>query len=103
MPYVVTENCQQCRFTDCVTVCPVDAFHGDSEMVYIDPDACIDCGACEPQCPVKAIHEDREVEKNPAQSKWVEINKSKAAGLPLITKKAEPLPTAAAKKKSLGY
>jgi ferredoxin len=103
MPYVVTENCQQCRFTDCVTVCPVDAFHGDAEMVYIDPDACIDCGACEPQCPVKAIKEDREAEKNPALAAWVGINRDKAAGLPLITKKAPPLPTAEAKKKALGY
>jgi ferredoxin len=103
MPYVVTENCQQCRFTDCVTVCPVDAFHGDAEMLYIDPDACIDCGACEPQCPVKAIKEDREAEKNPALAKWVGENREKSAGLPLITKKTTPLPTAEAKKKSLGY
>ena len=103
MPYVVTENCQQCRFTDCVTVCPVDAFHGDAEMLYIDPDACIDCGACESQCPVKAIKADTDAEKNPALSSWIGVNREKAPGLPLITKKGPPLPTAEAKKKSLGY
>jgi ferredoxin len=103
MPYVVTENCQQCRFTDCVTVCPVDAFHGDTDMVYIDPDACIDCGACEPMCPVKAIKEDRTVEKVPALAKWVDLNRERAPGLPIITKKVAPLPTADAKKAALGY
>ena len=61
MTYVVTDNCQKCRFTDCVTVCPVDCFHGDKEMLYIDPDECIDCGACVPECPVDAIFPDDEV------------------------------------------
>jgi ferredoxin len=55
MTFVVTDNCQRCRFTDCVAVCPVDCFHGDAEMLYIDPNECIDCGACEPECPVNAI------------------------------------------------
>ena len=55
MTFVVTDNCQRCRFTDCVTVCPVDCFHADKDMLYIDPDECIDCGACEPECPVEAI------------------------------------------------
>ena len=54
MPYVVTDNCQRCRFTDCVEVCPVDCFYADKEMLYIHPDECIDCGACEPACPVEA-------------------------------------------------
>ena len=101
MPYVVTENCQKCRFTDCVTVCPVDAFRGDESMLYIDPDACIDCGACEPQCPVKAIYEDRDAEKNPRLKMWVEINKQNA-GLPAVGSKQTPLPTAAERKKELG-
>jgi ferredoxin len=103
MPYIVTENCQQCRFTDCVTVCPVDAFHGDDEMVYIDPDACIDCGACEPQCPVKAIVEDREIDKDPVRSKWIQINADKSPGLPVINTKQTPLPTAEARKRELGF
>ena len=55
MTFVVTDNCRKCRFTDCVAVCPVDCFHADDEMLYIDPEECIDCGACEPECPVEAI------------------------------------------------
>ena len=73
MPYVVTENCQDCRFTDCVELCPVDCFYGDERMLYIHPDECIDCGACEPVCPVKAIFVDDEL---PAEWKqYTEINK----------------------------
>ena len=56
MTFVVTDNCRKCRFTDCVAVCPVDCFHADDEMLYIDPEECIDCGACEPECPVEAIY-----------------------------------------------
>jgi len=103
VPYIVTENCQKCRFTDCVTVCPVDAFHGDAEMVYIEPDACIDCGACEPQCPVKAIYEDRDAEKKPALKPWIEINKQRSVSLPIINAKQAPLPTALDRKKELGF
>ena len=55
MTFVVTDNCKGCRFTDCVAVCPVDCFHGDADMLYIDPGECIDCGACVPACPVEAI------------------------------------------------
>ena len=55
MTFVVTGNCLRCRYTDCVVVCPVDCFHGDTEMLYIDPVECIDCGACVPVCPVSAI------------------------------------------------
>ena len=57
MTFVVTSNCHGCRYTDCVLVCPVDCFHGDQDMLYIDPDVCIDCGACEPECPNTAIYE----------------------------------------------
>ncbi len=103
MPYIVTENCQKCRFTDCVTVCPVDAFHGDADMVYIDPDACIDCGACEPQCPVKAIYEDRDAEKKANLKPWIEINKDRSPSLPIINSKQAPLPTATDRKKELGF
>ena len=55
MTTVVTDNCRGCRFTDCVSVCPVEAFHVDDEMLYINPDVCIDCSACVPECPVEAI------------------------------------------------
>ena len=57
MTTIVTDNCKGCRFTDCVTVCPVACFHYDDEMLYIDPDVCIDCSACIPECPVQAIFE----------------------------------------------
>ena len=61
MAFVVTDNCQLCRFTDCVSVCPVDCFYGDDKQLYINPDECIDCGACEPACPVAAIFPEEEV------------------------------------------
>lgn len=100
MAYVVTDNCMDCRFTDCVAVCPVECFHGDEKMLYIDPDECIDCGACEPECPVNAIYEDGQV---PADKKsWIQVNAERASGLPVIADKQEPLPTAEAKKASLG-
>lgn len=101
MTFVVTDNCLRCRFTDCVTVCPVDCFHGDADMLYIDPDECIDCGACEPECPVEAIYEEGDL---PADKKeWLQINTDRAKGLPVVSEKAEPLPTAEAKKKELGF
>jgi ferredoxin len=103
MTYVVTQNCQRCRFTDCVTACPVDAFHADAEMLYINPDDCIDCGACEPICPVHAIHEDRAIEKDPTMSEWVTINKRNAPALEKIRAKQAPLATANDRKKELGY
>ena len=55
MTYVVTETCIKCKYTDCVDVCPVDCFREGPNMLVIDPDECIDCGACEPECPVNAI------------------------------------------------
>jgi ferredoxin len=103
LTYVVTGNCQRCRFTDCITACPVDAFHADDEMVYINPDDCIDCGACEPLCPVHAIHEDRAIEKDASLQQWTEINKRNAPALVKIRTKQPALPTADARKKELGY
>jgi len=100
MPYVVTDNCNGCRFTDCVEVCPVDCFHGDEKMLYIDPSECIDCGACEPECPVQAIFEEAEVPAD--QQNWIQINADKAPDLPVVTEKADPLPGADEKKASLG-
>ena len=74
MPHVVTENCQGCRFTDCVSHCPVECFHADGEHLDIDPDVCIDCGACESVCPVSAIFPEDAV-----PDKWknyIEMNKT---------------------------
>ena len=64
MAYVVTEPCVGCKYTDCVVVCPMECFYGDERQLYIDPDDCIDCGACVPECPVEAIFLDADV---PAQ------------------------------------
>jgi ferredoxin len=101
MTYVVTENCQDCRFTDCVTVCPVDCFHGDDRMLYIDPNECIDCGACVPECPVEAIYAEEDVPENMKQ--WIQINAEKAPNLPVVNEKQDPLPTAEEKKARLGF
>ena len=61
MTYVVVESCIRCKLTDCVEVCPVDCFHEGPNFLVIDPEECIDCGACEPECPVEAIFEESEV------------------------------------------
>ena len=100
MAHVVTGNCENCRFTDCVTVCPVDCFHGDDKMLYIDPEECIDCGVCIEECPVEAIYTEDEVPED--QQKWIAINAEKAAGLPVVSDREDPLPGAAERKKTLG-
>jgi ferredoxin len=61
VPYVVTEPCANCKYTDCVVVCPTECFYGDETMLYIDPDDCIDCGGCVSECPVSAIFRDVDV------------------------------------------
>jgi ferredoxin len=101
MTFVVTENCKKCKFTDCVAVCPVECFHEDDTMLYIDPEECIDCGACQPECPVEAIFDESEVPDH--LQEWIQINADKAAGLPVITEQKDPLPGAEERKKELGF
>lgn len=101
MTTVVTDNCNGCRFTDCVAVCPVECFHYDDQMLYIDPDVCIDCSACIPECPVQAIFEEADLPED--QEKWIEINAEKAPDLPLITEQMEPLEGAEERKTELGF
>ncbi len=101
MTFVVTDNCQRCRFTDCVAVCPVDCFHGDGEMLYIDPNECIDCGACVPECPVEAIFDETQLADN--QKQWIAINAEKSVGLPVINSKLDPFPGAEERKEKLGF
>lgn len=101
MTFVVTDNCQRCRFTDCVSVCPVDCFYGDEGQLYINPDECIDCGACEPECPVSAIHDESSLPSD--KKSWIAINAQKAPQLRNITQKEPPLPTAEERKKELGF
>ena len=101
MTFVVTENCRKCRFTDCVAVCPVDCFHADEEMLYIDPEECIDCGACVPECPVEAIYDETQLPEE--LEGWINTNAEKAAALPVINDTQDPLPTAEERKKELGF
>lgn len=101
MTTVVTDNCKGCRFTDCVTVCPVECFHCDDEMLYIDPDVCIDCSACIPECPVQAIYEEDDLPED--KKEWIEINAQRAPELPVIGEKSDPLPGAEERKTELGF
>jgi ferredoxin len=86
MTYVVTENCIKCKLQDCVEVCPVDCFYEGENMLVIHPDECIDCGVCEPECPVEAIVPDTE----PNLAVWLELNADYAEKWPNITSKGEP-------------
>lgn len=92
MPFVVTGKCLKCRYSDCVEVCPVDAFYAGENMVVINPDECIDCGVCEPECPIEAIKSDEELA--PHEQKWAEINEKYSAEWPNITQSHGPLPDA---------
>src|SRR6202044_590710 len=89
MTFVVTDACIKCKYTDCVEVCPVDCFYEGENMLVINPDECIDCGVCEPECPVDAILPEAE-----NLLKWVEINREYASKWPNITTKKEALPEA---------
>jgi len=88
--YVVTENCIKCKYTDCVEVCPVDAFREGPDRLVIDPDECIHCTLCEPECPVHAIYSD---EVPVDQSHFIELNATLAKKWPKITKVHAPLET----------
>lgn len=105
MAYIVTSNCVDCAFTDCVEVCPVQCFYDGREedkMLYIHPDECIDCTACVPECPVEAIFAEEDLPDE--EERWTQINADKTLGgdLPVIEAKEDALPTAAAKKEKLG-
>jgi ferredoxin len=89
MTFVVTEQCIKCKYTDCVEVCPVDCFHEGPNFLVIDPDECIDCTLCEPECPVEAIYADDELPEG--QDAFVEINARLAKVWPVIAEmKAAP-------------
>lgn len=101
MTFVVTSNCHRCRFTDCVVVCPVDAFHGDAQMLYIDPEQCIDCGVCVRECPVGAIFADVDVPEKEAQ--WLDINRERAPELPVVNELQPELEGARQKAREVGF
>ena len=83
MTYVITENCIKCKYTDCVEVCPVDCFHEGPNMLVIDPDECIDCGACVPECPVDAIFADTDVPDE--EEFWIERNETESVDAEIAT------------------
>jgi ferredoxin len=92
MTFVVTEACVRCKYTDCVDVCPVDAFREGRNMLVIDPDECIDCAVCVPECPVNAIFAEEDVPAD--QQAWTSINAELAPAWPAITRKKPAPPDA---------
>lgn len=92
MTYVVTESCIRCRYTDCVDVCPVDCFKAGPNFLVIDPNECIDCAVCVPECPVNAIYADEDVPED--QREFIELNRELALAWPAITKRMAALPDA---------
>jgi len=83
MTHVVTESCIKCKYTDCVDVCPVDCFHEGPNMLVIDPDECIDCAVCIPECPVNAIIPEEDLSEE--QRKFTPLNAELAKIWPVIT------------------
>lgn len=88
MTFVVNENCIRCKLTDCVEVCPVDCFYEGPNMLVINPDECIDCALCEPECPVNAIFAEDELPAD--QQEFLEINKRLSAQWPNINMRKDP-------------
>ncbi|MEJ2361695.1 MAG: ferredoxin family protein [Gammaproteobacteria bacterium] len=88
MTYVVTDNCIRCKYTDCVEVCPVDCFHEGPNFLVIDPDECIDCTLCEPECPAEAIFAEDDVPDG--MQNFTELNAELAKKWPVITEMKDP-------------
>ena len=88
MTFVVTESCIKCKLTDCVEVCPVDCFHEVHNILVIDPDECIDCTLCVPECPVEAIYSEDELPEG--QQKFLALNEELSLVWPVITEMKEP-------------
>ena len=86
MTYIVKDECIKCKLMDCVEVWPVDCFYEGKNMLVIKPDECIDCGVCEPECPIDAIKSDTE----PGLEKWLEINLKYSEIWPNINIKKDP-------------
>lgn len=89
MTYIVTEACIKCKYSDCVEVCPVDCFYEGENMLVINPEECIDCGVCEPECPIEAIKPESE-----ELLEMIEVNRKYSQLWPQITAKKEPLSNA---------
>ncbi|MBL4670801.1 MAG: ferredoxin family protein [Arenicella sp.] len=89
MTYVIGENCVKCKYTSCVEICPVDAFCEANEFLVIDPDTCIDCSACEPECPAEAIFHEKEMPHG--QQGFIALNAALSKKLEGITRSKAPL------------
>lgn len=92
MTYVVAEACIRCKYTDCVEVCPVDCFHEGPNFLVIDPEECIDCSLCEPECPVDAIFDEEDLPED--QKQFIEINAELAKDWPVISEAKSAPPDA---------
>jgi ferredoxin len=89
MTYVVTESCIQCKYTDCVAVCPVDCFKQGPNFLVIDPNECIDCAVCVTECPVDAIFSEADVPAD--QTRFIELNAELSRTWTTITTQQPPL------------
>ncbi len=87
MTFVVTETCIKCKYTDCVEVCPVDCFHEGPNFLVIDPEECIDCTLCEPECPVEAIYSEEDLPEG--QEVFLELNAELSRQWPVISEMKE--------------
>ena len=92
MTFVVVEDCIKCKYTDCVEVCPVDCFHEGPNFLVIDPDECIDCTLCEPECPINAIFDESDLPAG--QEQFLELNAELSRIWPVITQMKDALPDA---------
>jgi ferredoxin len=88
MTFVVNDNCIKCKLMDCVEVCPVDCFHEGPNMLVIDPDECIDCTLCEPECPVDAILSEDDLPDD--QQQYLQLNAELSQQWPVITEAGKP-------------
>jgi ferredoxin len=94
MTHVVTESCIRCKYTDCVDVCPVDCFREGPNFLVIDPDECIDCAVCIPECPVNAIYAEEDTPADQVQFIKINADLSKDSNWKSITKRKAALPDA---------
>ena len=92
MTFVVTENCIKCKYTDCVEVCPVDCFHEGPNFLVIDPEECIDCTLCVPECPAEAIFDENDLPED--MEHYIALNEELSQGWPVITEMKEAPPDA---------